>query len=399
MDNNQVIDQEKSILEKIVGDKKFVKNRPGIFPDEILQSVPYPAASVMTLVAEIEAEELPGKKKAKKKENKRGRGKAGIEYPVRARIGLEPTDSLAEAGRKVLSFHFGRMLTHEPGTCLESDIEALHDMRVATRRMRAAFRVFGSGFRPKAVKRLLDGLRVTGRILGRMRDLDVFMEKLHQYQQFLPESEQASWQTLLEAGSAKHKQAHRKMLAYLNSKKYLRFKKELLKFVTTVGLGAKPLSEDVPVPYQVRHLVPGLIYERYEAVHAYEAMLENATPDTLHKLRITFKQLRYTVEFFADILGKEGQRVIEEVKALQDHLGELNDAEVASHLLRDLLVKWDHYQLHLPLAERQSPIRLAIYLETKLEERQHLLETFPQAWARFNHPKLRRNLALAISVL
>jgi CHAD domain-containing protein len=166
-----------------------------------------------------------------------------------------------------------------------------------------------------------------------------------------------------------------------------------------VGLGAKPLSEDVPVPYQVRHLVPGLIYERYEAVHAYEAMLENATPGTLHKLRITFKQLRYTVEFFADILGKEGQRVIEEVKALQDHLGELNDAEVASHLLRDLLVKWDHYQLHLPLAERQSPIRLAIYLETKLEERQRLLETFPQAWARFNHPKLRRNLALAISVL
>jgi CHAD domain-containing protein len=149
----------------------------------------------------------------------------------------------------------------------------------------------------------------------------------------------------------------------------------------------------------LRYLVPGLIYERYEAVHAYEMLLEKATPDTLHQLRITFKQLRYAVEFFSEILGEEGEQVIKGVKALQDHLGELNDAEVASHSLRDLLAEWDQNQAHLPLAERQSPTQLAAYLEAKLEERQRLMETFPQAWARFNQPDLRRNLALAISVL
>jgi CHAD domain-containing protein len=104
------------------------------------------------------------------------------------------------------------------------------------------------------------------------------------------------------------------MLDYLESKKYRRFKKDLLKFVTTTGLGAKSIPEDEPVPYQLRYLVPGLIYERYEAVHAYERVLDKATPDTLHQLRITFKQLRYALEFFAEILGEEGERVIEEVK-------------------------------------------------------------------------------------
>ncbi|MCK6626513.1 MAG: CHAD domain-containing protein [Anaerolineae bacterium] len=378
--------------------KEFTQKRLEIFPEGLLAT-----DSVLTLVTDGKAEEKvettsrPVKAKKAKKEKQRGRGKAKLEYPVRDTIGLEPTDSLAEAGRKVLSFHFGRMLSHEPGTRLGNDIEALHDMRVATRRMRAAFQVFGSGFRQKTVKPLLIGLRATARALGQVRDLDVFIDKLQQYQQFLPENEQAGLQLLLETWSAKRDQARQEMLAYLDSKKYRRFKKDFLKFVTTPGLGVKPISDDKP--YQLRYLVPGLIYDRYEAVHAYETKLEKATPDTLHQLRITFKQLRYALEFFGEILGEEGERVIEAVKALQDHLGELNDAEVASHSLRDLLAEWDQNQAHLPLTERQSPTQLAAYLEAKLEERQRLLETFPLAWARFNQPDLRRNLALAIAAL
>ena len=56
--------------------------------------------------------------------------------------GLKIDDTMAEGARKTLYFHFRRMLYHEPGTRLGQDIEELHDMRVATRRMRAAIRVF-----------------------------------------------------------------------------------------------------------------------------------------------------------------------------------------------------------------------------------------------------------------
>lgn len=342
------------------------------------------------------------KKKAKKESNLPSdwlQSGELIEYPVRDQIGLEPSDTLAEAGRKVLSFYFGQMLTHEPGTCLGSDTESVHDMRVATRRMRAALQVFDSGFSKKAIKPLRSGLRTTGRVLGEVRDLDVLLENLHQYRQSLPEREQSGLQPLLELWLAEREEAREELLTYLHSKKYRRFKQDLLKFVITADRGAKSIPDDGLARYQLPYLVPCLIYERFKDVHAYDELLEEASLDTLHKLRITFKQLRYALEYFAEILGEEGKLVIEEVKALQDHLGELNDARVASDLLRVLLVDWDKKQRRLPQVERQNSTQLAAYLQAKLEEQQHLLETFPQAWARFNHPELRRNLALAIAVL
>ena len=59
--------------------------------------------------------------------------------------GVLASDNVAEAGRKVLRFHLARMIAREPGTREGSDPEELHGMRVATRRMRAAWRVFGDG--------------------------------------------------------------------------------------------------------------------------------------------------------------------------------------------------------------------------------------------------------------
>jgi len=449
MNNGKLTDQEKSTLEKIANgpnellskraiiilmtdsgssvaniakevsltpktvrhwQKEFSQKRLGIFPDDATNSTQPSADPVMTPAAEMEPEPavqtapkpLKKKKQAKKESNIPSDWlQSGdlIEYPVRDQIGLEPTDTLAEAGRKVLSFYFGQMLTHEPGTRLGNDIEAVHDMRVATRRLRAALRVFDRGFSKKAIKPLRAGLRTTGRVLGEVRDLDVLLEKLQQYRQSLPESEQPGLQPLLEMWLAEREEAREELLAYLDSKKYRRFKQELLKFVTTADRGAKSIPDDGPVTYQLRYLVPCLIYERFKDVHAYDELLEEATLDTLHQLRITFKQLRYALEYFAEILGEEGKLVIEEVKALQDHLGALNDARVASDLLRALLAAWDKKQRRLPQVEPQNSTQLAAYLQARLEEQQYLLETFPQAWARFNHSELRRNLALAIAVL
>src|SRR5947207_2571493 len=73
--------------------------------------------------------------------------------------GVLAEDTIAEAGRKVLRFHLARMLAKEAGTRTGSDPEDLHSMRVATRRMRAAWRVFGDGFRPGRTKRYRTRLR------------------------------------------------------------------------------------------------------------------------------------------------------------------------------------------------------------------------------------------------
>ncbi len=371
--------------------REFAKKRLAIFPEKVLQQ------SLFRSDVKTDGTLQP-KDQVKVRKTKR-ESKPVVKYRPRKKIGLKPTDTMAEAGRKVLGFYFAQMLKHEPGTRLGKDIEALHDMRVATRRMRAALAVFGSAFTKKKHKRLKQGLQATGRALGPVRDLDVLMDKLERYQQGLPEADRAGLTALLDAWDSQRQAARARMLAYLDSQEYLRFKQYLLKFVETEDFGARPQPRGVPVAYQLRHIVPRLVYSRYEEVGAYELLLQNASIETLHQLRLTFKAFRYTLEFFQELLGKEVQTIISEVKAMQDHLGALNDADVASHLLRDFLADWEEQQAVLPLLERQSPAQITGYLNSKLEERHRLLVSFPAAWSHFNRPKFRRQLARAVGNL
>lgn len=319
--------------------------------------------------------------------------------PLPESIGLDRTDSMAEAGRKVLAFHLAHMIHHEPGTRLGEDIECLHNMRVATRRMRAALQVFGGAYIKKKTKSIRRGLKLTGRALGRVRDFDVSLKKLEEYQQSLSTEEQAGVAPLIQAWQAEREEARQQMLLYLDSKTYAQFKKEILHFTNTEGYGVKPLPANTPIPHQIRHIGPRIIYTRYEEVVAYEPILGRASLETLHNLRLAFKALRYTLEFFRELLGPEAKQVIKQMKTMQDHLGNLNDADVASKSLRDYLAQWEEYQQHLPLAERESPNQVVGYLTTNLNERHHLSVTFPEAWAAFNQPELRQNLALAIAML
>ncbi len=290
------------------------------------------------------------------------------------------------------------MLAHEAGTRLGEDIEELHDMRVATRRMRAASAVFGDYFRKKAIKPHLKGLRATGRALGRVRDLDVFMEKAQAHLDTLPAADRQGLDPLLATWAQEREAARRKMLAYLESDRYQRFKQRFNEFVSTPGEGVRP-SLERSSPDLVQHTAPVLIYNCLAVVRAYAPLLENASIEQLHALRIEFKKLRYTVEFFKEVLGAEAKQVIDDIKHLQDHLGDLNDADVACKILRQFIQNWERHQVNMPLRERQNPEPVVDYLATKHAERHRLMVTFPEAWAHFNRPEFRQNLALAISVL
>jgi inorganic triphosphatase YgiF len=95
---------------------------------------------------------------------------------------LGPTDvdssmSVGEVAFAVLRRQFTEMRAHESGTRLGEDPEELHDMRVATRRMRAAMKVF-EGTLPERAKWLREELRWVAGVLGEVRDLDVQIGRL-----------------------------------------------------------------------------------------------------------------------------------------------------------------------------------------------------------------------------
>ena len=82
-------------------------------------------------------------------------------------------------------------------------------------------------------------------------------------------------------------------------------------------------------PHRVRDTAASRIWAAYEQVRAYEPVLRWADVETLHELRIAGKWLRYTLEFVREALGDDAAPLIARVTALQDHLGLMNDADVA----------------------------------------------------------------------
>jgi CHAD domain-containing protein len=325
--------------------------------------------------------------------------------------GIEPDDPMSEAGRKIFRFHYQRMLVNEPGTRLGEDIEALHDMRVATRRMRAAFRVFGAYYEPKEVAPYLKGLRRTGRALGPVRDLDVFRVKVQAYLSTLPELQQGSLDGFLTVLEARREASRDRLLAYLNSEKYTHFKERFGQFVETEGMGSQPVTLDSgePRPYRLRHVAPVAVYERLAAVRAYDEWVHvsgtdtpNPSPERLHALRIACKRLRYTLEFFREVLSPSTKALIKQIVALQDHLGNLQDAVVASDILRNYLLfgTWDRDKAgeSLPAAAEDAP-GVEAYLAVQQAELQYLVDTFPLGWQYLRGARFSQMVAKAVAVL
>jgi CHAD domain-containing protein len=229
------------------------------------------------------------------------------------------------------------MLAREPGTREGSDPEELHAMRVATRRQRAAWRVFGRAFRAGRTREHRRRLREVAGRLGAVRDLDVLLEAADAYRAALPAAEQRALEPLLAGWRIHREDARRLLVRELDSDGYRRWIDDYSEFVRRDGLGAA--SVVATEPHRVRDTAGSQILGAYEAVRAFEPVLRWADVETLHELRIAAKRLRYTIEFVREALGGDEATLIARVTALQDHLGALNDASVTAHMARSFLVE------------------------------------------------------------
>jgi CHAD domain-containing protein len=298
---------------------------------------------------------------------------------------VQPHDTMAEAGRKALLRDFIQMLEHDDGSRMGEDIEHVHDMRVATRRMRSALRLLEPYYKGKAVRMFRTQLSKIADALGEVRDLDVLIHNLERF----GEKNNADLQATIAHLDAARLEARVGLHRALDRNSYARFMQDFSAFLTTPGARVRNSEAEAHVPNEIRHILPTLVYEHLGVVRAYDAVIEDAEPETLHALRIEFKRLRYLVTFFNEILGSSAKDFVTELKAIQDHLGRMQDIQVAAERLEDVM----------PDLDDEASAALSAYLDALNTELEDMQAKTPDVWKRFNSVTIQKKLASALVAL
>ena len=305
--------------------------------------------------------------------------------------GVHADDEVAEAARKVMRLHLYRLLAREDGVREGTDTDDVHRMRVATRRLRAAWRLFGDAYRRRIVDSQVDGLRVLAAALGAVRDLDVQLAGLAAYRADLPEPERVALGALERSWQRQRDAGHAALVKRLRSKAYRRWVDEALELAESPGAGT-PRSEERGARL-VRHSAASRLYRAYERVRAYESRLDSADIEVIHALRIDGKRLRYALEFLGEPLGERARALVATVTAMQDEIGALNDAHVAATRIRDELAGGGDAMSE---PERAAAASYLSVLEREAERR---AEPVREAWQRVVGEDFRSGLGKAVARL
>jgi triphosphatase len=266
---------------------------------------------------------------------------AGIGVPTIPDLGptsLGPAPSVGAVAYAVLRRNLGSMLAHEAGTRLGEDIEQLHDMRVATRRLRAALGLF-AGVLPGHARQLRDELGWLAGELGSVRDLDVQLERLDSWRDELPDEDGRALADLAGLLGGERDAARDSLLASLDSPRYAHLVSEFTAMLRPgPGQQSGPQTRSAQAPATL--VVPGLILARHRsAATAARHARRSGNAADFHRLRIRCKRLRYALEFVSEIYDGRTRGVIRRVTRLQDTLGVMQDAQVAADRLHALATR------------------------------------------------------------
>lgn len=297
------------------------------------------------------------------------------------------TDPVAEAGRKVLAQQIRRMRRQEAGSRTGEDIESVHRMRVAIRRMRSLLKLISDYYQAGTIAKMESRLRDVARALGAIRDLDVLILDLENHAATLPPDQQADLQTVIERLDRRRGNRRKRLIALFDSKGYSRFLRQLRRFGKTPGKGARRIKRRTS-PQQLRHVLPLILHQRMAQVKAYDAVLPSSDINDLHELRVEIKQLRYAVEFFQDALGSPAGRFLQSVKPMQDFLGRIQDISVFMETVA-----------RLKKLTPEQAAALEGYCRARKAEQDRLRDQFEELWTRFNNRATQRLFSDSLLVL
>ena len=262
----------------------------------------------------------------------------GDPHPVvwASEVHLDPSMTCAEAFRSIAHNGLRQLAANEPAV-REGRPEAVHQMRVGLRRVRAAMSLFRDIINDSERDRVRHGLKWLAGTLGPARDLDVFLADV-----LVPLRKEHPDHAGL--GDICHDIEVRRLRAYADAVAACRsdrYQTVLLDSMEWIESGPWRTDDDPLLRTRREQPVAALaadeLSRRRRKIIQAGKKLRGRSAEERHELRIRGKKLRYAVEFFADVFpGKRNARrreaVLAALKDLQEALGGLNDIATREQL-------------------------------------------------------------------
>ena len=271
-------------------------------------------------------------------EHSEAAGHNPIEVPSPARRRNGP--SLLAMSERALRSRLDALLKNEKRTRAENDIEALHDMRVASRRLREALRIYADLYSQKKLRQGMRDVRRVTRALGLVREVDVNVEQLKSWQVQLGQAYAIPIEYSLAMEQSRQRRLRKKMFARLDDLDLEKLQADIARLLQHPHRPGHPKQDEpegeLAVSYVsfARYFIEaglGPIHTRVKAVSSRPTLLN------YHRLRIQIKKFRYSMELLSRAFDSHRAiRIIKQLKSLQDELGALHDCSVLHSTVRAL---------------------------------------------------------------
>ena len=268
---------------------------------------------------------------------------------------LLPYEESCKKVRELALRQLNRFISYEAKVLKGDDADAIHDMRVASRRLQQVLDLLYSKPRPQDLRRLRRQIRRCRQVLGDVRNCDVLLEFVGRSLGRKRPARREAWTAvqhfLLMRRSESFLRAMRKFGKINLAVFYVNLKEFLLHDKAHDHLGEhRHHGSGAPHPAFATDLVNALesAWSGFEdhITHSHR----NSRPETIHGARIATKRLRYLLEVFHEFGVAGSADALVWLRQLQKHLGDWHDLEVLEQMMVEMLARPEYLREHLPLA-------------------------------------------------
>lgn len=238
---------------------------------------------------------------------------------------VSSASDLYEWAAAVLLLRFDEVMSFAGAVLVPWNVNAVHDMRVALRRLRSALRDFVQVIDEKPLKRVKNDLKKIADLLGAVRDRDVAIVALDEMADDAPEDAiKQGIGELIDDLRKERKRAHSRLLKAFESisldRLFQRFSDRIVD-----SLRQQELFSPGTLDEAGRTVIEARLQEFCGMGSAIYDPLDSVQ---LHDLRIGAKRLRYAIELFGVCWGEKIAAFASELAKFQSFLGEVHDCDV-----------------------------------------------------------------------